>query len=177
MRPALDTWTTNIHREDVRAVLDAVAAHLNGRRTRDDAHYRSRNRNGRYVWVHDCGKVCARDANGSITRMVGIMVQDVTQKRLGRAEREHHQHNLQNLVAERLVAERTAALSIAKAAAEAANRANSSVLATLRHALRTTAIQLGGLMEALVQLIAQRAAAQGQVLALDFQTRSRSKWF
>jgi signal transduction histidine kinase len=57
---------------------------------------------------------------------------DITERRLADAELERHRHHLAGLVDER-----TAALSIAKEAAEAANRAKSTFLANMSHELRT----------------------------------------
>ncbi|MER2541826.1 MAG: bacteriohemerythrin [Azonexus sp.] len=57
---------------------------------------------------------------------------DITERKRVEAELEQHQHHLESLVEER-----TAALSIAKEAAEAANRAKSTFLANMSHELRT----------------------------------------
>jgi PAS domain S-box-containing protein len=57
---------------------------------------------------------------------------DITARKLAEAELDQHGRDL-----ERLVAERTAALSIAKEAAEAANVAKSAFLANMSHEIRT----------------------------------------
>jgi PAS domain S-box-containing protein len=131
MPPLLDTWSRNIHPDDAQQVMDVMNGHLSGRRARYDTEYRLRSRNGDFLWVHDRGKVCERDAAGVVTRVVG-MVQDITQRKQVEAELARHRLNL-----EELVEERTEALSIAKDAAEAANRAKSSFLANMSHELRT----------------------------------------
>ena len=64
--------------------------------------------------------------------------QDITEKKLVDQELERHRNHL-----EELVRERTAALSVAKEAAEAANRAKTVFLANMSHELRTP---LNGIM-------------------------------
>jgi PAS domain S-box-containing protein len=131
MDPSLDTWSRNIHPDDAPQVMAALNEHLSGRRARYESEYRLRSRNGDFLWVHDRGRVCERDAAGAATRVVG-MVQDITTRKQAEAELARHRLHLEDLVEER-----TAALSIAKEAAEAASRAKSSFLANMSHELRT----------------------------------------
>lgn len=77
MESALDTWAQNVHPDDIQRVQGALRAHLQGERERYEAEYRLRNRNGHYLWVHDRGRVCERDAQGQPARVVG-MVQNIT---------------------------------------------------------------------------------------------------
>ena len=80
MRPTLQTWEANLHPEDAPRVRQLLLEHLEGLRVRYEAEYRLRNRNGHYLWVHDHGRVCDRDAKGCPTRVVG-MVQDITDRK------------------------------------------------------------------------------------------------
>ena len=80
MVPVLATWRENIHPEDEPRVTALLQDHLEGRQVRFEAEYRLRNRNGVYLWVHDIGRVCDRDAEGRPTRAVG-MVQDITARK------------------------------------------------------------------------------------------------
>ncbi|OQW87961.1 MAG: hypothetical protein BWK72_11365 [Rhodoferax ferrireducens] len=80
MRPVLDTWSTNLHPEDAQWVRKVLQDHIDGLRGRFNAEYRLRNRNGHYLWVHDRGRICERDADGHPTRMVG-MVHNITDQK------------------------------------------------------------------------------------------------
>ncbi len=68
---------------------------------------------------------------GDQTLLAGYTI-DITERVQAQAELEKYRHHL-----EELVADRTTALSIAKEAAEAANRAKSTFLANMSHELRT----------------------------------------
>jgi PAS domain S-box-containing protein len=76
-------------------------------------------------------KMPMRDANGRLLGVLGVG-HDITERKQAEAELDRHRHHLASLVEER-----TAALSIAKEAAETANRAKSTFLANMSHELRT----------------------------------------
>lgn len=80
MGATLASWSNNIHPADASRVHCTMQEHLQGRRERYEAEYRLRNRNGHYLWVHDRGRVCERDAQGAPVRVVG-MVQNITDRK------------------------------------------------------------------------------------------------
>lgn len=72
-----------------------------------------------------------RDGDGRIIA-ASVIWYDITDRKMAEAELERHRDHLEDLVAER-----TAALSVAKEVAEAASRAKSNFLAMMSHELRT----------------------------------------
>lgn len=82
-------------------------------------------------YVVDATITPIRDARGSVTQYLALML-DVTEKRRLTEELERHQLHL-----EHLVGQRTAALVQARQAAEAASEAKSAFLATMSHEIRT----------------------------------------
>lgn len=102
---------------------------------------------------------------GDRTLVAGYTM-DITERRQVECELETYRHHL-----EKLVEERTAALSVAKEVAEAANRAKSTFLATMSHELRTP---LNGIM-GMVDLARRSATDPRQIEQLaKAQQASRS---
>ncbi len=122
-------WTRMLHPDDalpVQALLDQA---LQGS-GEFDAEFR-------IVWAdasvhHIKGDAMVfRDSEGRPARMVGVNY-DITAHKVAQQELRRHRIHL-----EELVAERTAALSVAVLQAQAANQAKSTFLANMSHELRT----------------------------------------
>ncbi|MDX1352565.1 MAG: diguanylate cyclase [Thiomicrorhabdus sp.] len=73
MEPNVETWSKNIHPEDLEPVMNSITGHIDGQYSHYEHQYRLKNRNGHYVWVHDRGKICERDENNQPTIMVGMV--------------------------------------------------------------------------------------------------------
>ena len=113
----LEVW-----QEHTRYVAGKLHAHA--------ATFRIRRRDGALCWIeHVCNPV-SDDQGRYLGRRASN--RDITQRKAIEADLAHYRDNL-----ERLVGERTTALSIAKEAAEAASRAKSTFLANMSHELRT----------------------------------------
>lgn len=160
----LDEWEKRIHPDDKVATLAAVQAYLEGRASVYANEHRVLCKNGEYKWILDRGMVVAREAEGKPLRLVGTHT-DISDRKAAAAELKHYQDNL-----EHLVQQRTAELSIAKAGAEAANRAKSAFLANMSHELRTP---MNGIM-GMTELALHRATDPKQIDQLNKVSQSSS---
>lgn len=80
MEERITTWTENIHPDDRAYVTKVLNKHLHDKRTKYEADYRLKNRNGHYIWIHDRGQIFKWDENGNPTHAVG-MVQNITDQK------------------------------------------------------------------------------------------------
>lgn len=70
-------WKKLMHPSDHRAAMRAFKAHYDGSTSELDHTFRMRHKDGHWVWVHNRGKVIARDFRQKPTRMMGTHM-DVT---------------------------------------------------------------------------------------------------
>jgi two-component system sensor histidine kinase/response regulator len=140
-------WTEGVHPDDFQRCLETYDAAFDARQE-FSMEYRLRRFDGNYCWLIDNG-VPRHDDQGAFLGFIGSCI-DITERKEAEDELSRHRNHLEELVVSRtaelerhrnhleaLVLERTAALSIAKEAAESANRAKSSFLANMSHELRT----------------------------------------
>ncbi|HUG60829.1 MAG TPA: PAS domain-containing protein [Methylomirabilota bacterium] len=75
-----DLWLTLMHPDDLADTKARERAHLLGRTDVMDAVFRLRHKDGRWIWIHDRGKIVSRDPDGRPLRAIGTHV-DVTASR------------------------------------------------------------------------------------------------
>jgi diguanylate cyclase (GGDEF)-like protein/PAS domain S-box-containing protein len=76
----VSVWLDRIHPEDRPRVDEAVARHFSGECDSYDVEVRLRHRDGRWIWVHDRGKVATRAADGRPLLMAGTH-QDISARK------------------------------------------------------------------------------------------------
>jgi PAS domain S-box-containing protein len=76
----IDTWIEGVHPEDLPEVKKQLDRCLRGESAGYAAEMRVRTKSGQWIWIHDSGKVFARDQRGEPTRMAGTEV-DVTARK------------------------------------------------------------------------------------------------
>jgi PAS domain S-box-containing protein len=124
------TWAEMTHPDDLALEEPLFADILAGRREGYTLDKRYLRPDGSVVHAALAVR-CERDAQGQVTRFF-VIVEDITQRELAKAELARHREHL-----EHLVAERSQALVAALASAEAASRAKSEFLSRMSHELRT----------------------------------------
>ncbi|MFI3156428.1 MAG: response regulator [Methylococcaceae bacterium] len=139
----------------------SVAEHLREQLLTEEAHqqdFRIITRTGEERWLaHSCQPIYDGEGNYRGRRASN---RDITERKKVEEELEQHRYHL-----EKLVEERTAALLIAKEAAEAANIAKSTFIATMSHELRTPLNAILGFSE-LMSHDETATSAQKETLAI-----------
>lgn len=79
IEPGIESWTSRIHSDDFRRVVDGIHLAIDNGAESWAAEYRFHCRNGNYALVQDCGYIL-RDAAGKGVRMVGGM-RDLTEQK------------------------------------------------------------------------------------------------
>lgn len=67
-----DEWSRRVHPEDIGRCLGAIQDYLSGKVDAFDIDFRFLRKDGTWMWIRGHGKAARRDAQGAITRMVGI---------------------------------------------------------------------------------------------------------
>ena len=74
-------WDENIHPEDKERAINAMAEHLENHTPFYDVRQRLKTKSGKYIWVHNRGRVVERDDEGNPTKLAGVS-RDVTETKL-----------------------------------------------------------------------------------------------
>ena len=141
-------WLDHVHPDDRAGVVETLQSYFDRKIPIYATEFRMQCKSGRYIWISARGMVVSRTADGDPMRMIGTHT-DITERK--RIDEEVQQYRLH---LERLVDERTAALSVAKVVAEAANTAKSKFLAAASHDLRQPLSALGIYIRVLADKVA-----------------------
>lgn len=74
-------WEAMLHPDERAGINMALSQHFSGVTEICEIEYRMRHKAGHWVWIHELGKVMARDANGAAVRMLGTHLDISTRKR------------------------------------------------------------------------------------------------
>ena len=77
---SFEEWESRIHPEDKKATLVAAQDCLDGKTASYRHEYRSRCKDGSYIWVQDRGTVVSRSEDGTALRMIGT-VSDISERK------------------------------------------------------------------------------------------------
>lgn len=139
LRPiSIKTWQTLVHPDDLGRSTAVLSQYFSGQLPSYECEVRMRHRDGHWVWILDRGKIVSRTPEGQPLWMAGTH-QDISRQKANELSLADANFKLsrRHLQLEEMVAARTMALSIAKEAAETANRAKTTFLANMSHELRT----------------------------------------
>jgi PAS domain S-box-containing protein len=79
---SIETWVKFAHPDDLEGSNKALQAHFEGKTEYYDFHSRMKHKNGKWIWVHDRGKVFEFDETGKPLRMCGSHIDITEQKEL-----------------------------------------------------------------------------------------------
>ncbi|MGY2399558.1 diguanylate cyclase [Pseudomonas sp. SDO5271_S396] len=94
------TWENVIHPDDYPQVMALFDDYIHRRAPHYQIEYRCRKKDGTYLWIEDRGYVIARNADGSVARMVGAH-RDIHARKHSIELLEQRNQSLEALVAER----------------------------------------------------------------------------
>jgi len=75
-----NTWSTNLHPEDLIKANNILAQHFDGQRELYEIEARMMHKSGHYTWVQASGKLVERDDEGKPKRMIGTHL-DITERK------------------------------------------------------------------------------------------------
>jgi PAS domain S-box-containing protein len=78
-------WQNLFHPDDRDEALDLMKKHIKGEIEMIDMEYRMQHKDGRWIWIHNRGKVMERDSDGRAVRALGTHT-DITHRKLVESE-------------------------------------------------------------------------------------------
>jgi PAS domain S-box-containing protein len=135
------TWQDTTHPEDLQRCQQQLQQHFAGELPYYDMEYRMRHRDGRWVWVHDRGKVIKWTEAGQPWLMAGAIM-DITERK--QAEDQLQQTN-------RHLEEATSRANEMALLAQKANAAKSEFVANMSHEIRTPVSGIVGMIQLLLE--------------------------
>ena len=123
----IKTWQSMVHPEDLQKSGELLNHHFSGESPLYDCQVRMRHKDGRWIWVHDRGRVVSWAEDGKPLMMFGTHI-DITDAKTDELELLENNRKLE---------EATIRANHMAAQAELANVAKSEFLANMSHEIRT----------------------------------------
>jgi len=89
MRFTNEGYLKDVFREDIPVIVESFERHFSGMSPKYEAVYRTRHKDGQWIWVQSTGRLVERDSHGKPLRVLGVAL-DVT-------ERKNHEHTMEAL--------------------------------------------------------------------------------
>ncbi len=93
----INTWSQLVHPDDMPRCSETLQRHMSGELAAYDCEHRLRHRDGSWIWVHDRGKVIARDEMGRPSLLAGTHT-DITAAKRAEEERAANHRRLTELL-------------------------------------------------------------------------------
>lgn len=87
--PHLDSWKSLVHPDDLLSTLAALHQHIDGKTAIYQAEYRTKTKNGNYIWILSTGKITEYDSAGNASRMVGTNI-DISEEKNNEYKLQQH---------------------------------------------------------------------------------------
>jgi PAS domain S-box-containing protein len=139
---SIETWKRLAHPDDQATSAEQLRRHFAGEAAIYDCECRMRHKDGRWIWVHDRGRVVERTSDGAPRLMYGTHL-DITARKQAQAEMLQVNAELER---------QTRLANDMALRAELASSAKSSFLANMSHEIRTPMNGVLGMTELLLDM-------------------------
>jgi PAS domain S-box-containing protein len=95
VEPVIAVLKDFIHHDDYPRVMELLESHLSGKSDLFKAEYRIKNKEGKWIWVLDTGKIVERSHDKKPLRMVGTVI-DINERKAGEVKLQHQSQLLEN---------------------------------------------------------------------------------
>ncbi len=96
LKDGIQGWKDLIHPEDLEMAVEKADAHEKGKSDFFSVEHRLKSKSGKWVWVHNWGKIINRDEHGNPLRAIGVHL-DITHQKIAEKELEERKQKYESL--------------------------------------------------------------------------------